>query len=58
MRNIKKMKKKAKKKEKKINLNKIEKKGNISRKKRMKNEIIVVFLIAVLLIRKSFNYSV
>jgi hypothetical protein len=52
------MKKKAKKKEKKINLNKIEKKGNISRKKRMKNEIIVVFLIAILLIRKSFNYSV
>ena len=53
MENIKKIKKKAKKKEKKIKLNKIEKKGILSRKKRMKNAIIISFLIAILLIRKN-----
>ena len=50
MQNIRKMRKKAKKKNEKINLNKIEKKGAITRKKRMKNGIFVVSLIMTLLI--------
>ena len=50
MQNIRKMKRKAKKKNDKIKLNKIEKKGSITRKKRMRNAIITVFLIMSLLI--------
>jgi len=49
MQNIRKMKKKLKKKNNKIQFKKIEKKGNITRKKRMRNAIIIVFLILVLL---------
>ena len=50
MQNIKKMRKKAKKKKDKINLSKIEKKGTITRKKRMRNAIVVVFLLMALLV--------
>lgn len=48
MSNIRKMAKKAKKKKDKIS--QIEKKGNLTRKKRMRNAIIVVFLVATLMI--------
>ena len=58
MNNIKKMKKKAKKKEKKIKVKKFEKKGIISRKKRMRNEILIVFLLVTLLTRQNCHYSV
>ena len=50
MQNIRKMKKKAKKKNNKIKFSKIEKKGSVTRKKRMRNAIIIVFLIMLLLI--------
>lgn len=50
MQNIRKMKKKAKKKNDKIKFSKIEKKGSVTRKKRMRNAIIIVFLIMSLLI--------
>ena len=50
MQDIKKMRKKAKNKKDKINLNKIEKKGTITRKKRMRNGIVVVFLLMVILL--------
>lgn len=53
MQNVKKMKKLAKKKDKKININKMEKKGIISRKKRIRNSIIIVLLIIILLIRTN-----
>ena len=58
MNNIKKMKKRAKKKDKKIKLSKFEKKGIISRKKRMKNEILIVFVLVTLLSRQNCHYSV
>lgn len=50
MQNIRKIKKKAKKKNDKIKFSKIEKKGSVTRKKRMRNAIITVFLIMSLLI--------
>ncbi len=50
MSEIQKMRKKAKKKKDKININKIEKKGALTRKKRMRNAIIVVFLVMSLII--------
>ena len=50
MKNIRKMKKDAKKKSKKIKLNKIEKTGILTRKKRMRNAIISVFLIMSLMV--------
>ncbi len=50
MQNIRKIKKKAKKKNDIIKLKKIEKKGSITRKKRMRNAIIVVFLVMTLLV--------
>ncbi len=51
MSEIQKLKKRAKKKKnKKIKLSKVEKKGSLTRKKRMRNAIIVVFLVMVLLI--------
>ncbi len=58
MRNIKKIKKFAKKKDKKINIKKAKKIGTISRKKRMRNGILVSFLIANLLIRKNCMDSI
>lgn len=58
MKNIRKLRKKAGKKEKKIKLSKMEKKGSISRKRRMKYEIWFVFLIAAFLIRKDWMDSV
>ena len=58
MKNIKKMRKIAKRKEKKIKPKKFEKKGTISRKIRMTNEILIVFIIAFLLIRKNCYYSI
>lgn len=50
MSNIRKMAKKAKKKKDKFKISQIEKKGNLTRKKRMRNAIIVVFLVATLMI--------
>lgn len=50
MSNIRKMAKKAKKKKDKFKISQIEKKGNLTRKKRMRNAIIVVFLVAALMI--------
>ena len=50
MSNIRKMAKKAKKKKDKFKISQIEKKGNLIRKKRMRNAIIVVFLVATLMI--------
>lgn len=50
MQNIQKMKKKAKKKNEKIKINKIEKKGIVTRKKRMRNAIIIVALITSMLV--------
>ena len=50
MSEIQKMKKKAKKKKEKISLNKIERKGGLTRKKRMRNAIIVVFFTLVIVI--------
>ena len=47
---IQKMKRRAKKKRDKININKIEKKGGLTRKKRMRNAIFVVFLVMLLII--------
>lgn len=44
------MKRRAKKKRDKININKIEKKGGLTRKKRMRNAIFVVFLVMLLII--------
>ncbi len=58
MRDIKKMKKRARKNDKNIKLSKMEKKGIISRKRRMKYEIWFAFLISVLLIRKDWLDSV
>lgn len=51
MKNIRKMRKKAKKKEKKFKFKNFEKLGHISMKKRMKKEIVICFMIAILLIR-------
>lgn len=50
MSNIRKMAKKAKKKKDKFKISQIEKKGNLTRKKRMRNAIIVVFLVVTLMI--------
>lgn len=50
MSNIRKMAKKAKKRKDKFKISQIEKKGNLTRKKRMRNAIIVVFLVATLMI--------
>lgn len=50
MSNIRKMAKKAKKKKDKFKISQIEKKGNLTRKKRMRNAIIVVFLVSTLMI--------
>ena len=50
MSEIQKMKKKAKRRKEKINISKLEKKGSLTRKKRMRNEIIVVFLIMFLIV--------
>ena len=50
MSNIRKMAKKAKKKKDKFKISQIEKKGTLTRKKRMRNAIIVVFLVANLMI--------
>lgn len=50
MSNIRKMAKKAKKKKDKFKISQVEKKGNLTRKKRMRNAIIVVFLVATLMI--------
>ena len=58
MKNIKKMRKIAKRKEKKIKPKKFKKKGTISRKIRMINEILIVFIITFLLIRKNCYYSI
>lgn len=55
---IKKIKKSAKKKQKEVKPKKIKKFGNVSRKRRMKNAIIVTFILATLLIRKNCNNSV
>lgn len=52
MTNIRKMKKKAKKKNDKIKIGKFEKKGSVTRKKRMRNAIIVVIIVMVLLIAR------
>ena len=50
MRKIQKMRKKAKRKDKKLKLAEIEKKGNLTRKKRLRNTMFVVFIIICLLI--------
>lgn len=50
MQNIRKMTKKAKRKKEKFKAGQVEKKGSITRKKRMRNAIIVVFLVMVLLL--------
>lgn len=52
VKNLKKLKKSAKK-NKRIKPKRIKKNGTISRKKRMKNEIFIAFLIASMLIRKN-----
>ena len=52
MQNIRKMRKKAKKKKDKIKFGQVEKKGTITRKKRMRNAIITVFLVMILLVTR------
>ncbi|MBE5806543.1 MAG: PASTA domain-containing protein [Clostridiales bacterium] len=52
MNNIRKFTKKAKKNKNKFNMKKIEKLGTISRKKRMRNGIVIVFMVAVLMVTR------
>lgn len=58
MQDVRKMRKKARKKDKHLSLSKVEKKGVISRKKRMRNSIFIVFLVTTLLIRKDWMDSI